>query len=88
MPKKKEEISGCWAIFYNLMEPMMVGLSLGTSLQLANVGTLAYCLVDLAMIGPFIGTKDATRISVKQCGCIVKMIIAVCFMGLKAVCTA
>ena len=84
---KKYTPRSTYAVSYNLFEPLLIALSIGISLQLANCITMIYVVIDICAITPMILSTKFEVIKAKLVMTWVKLGIAFISIILKIVAT-
>ena len=80
---KKYTPKSTGAVVYNLCEPVLVALSLGCSLQFANIITMVYVIIDICAITPMILSTRFEIIRTKLVLTWVKFGLAIVSIALK-----
>lgn len=70
-------------LLYNMIEPVLVGLSLSVSLQLPMVTGLGYIAITLLGIVPFLLSGKRTQIKCKKYLAVFMGIVAIVALGVK-----
>jgi hypothetical protein len=82
---KKYTPKSTGAVLYNLCEPVLVALSLGCSLQFADIVTMVYVIIDIGAITPNILSVRFEVIKAKLILTWVKFGLALISISLKVV---
>ena len=70
-----------------MIEPILVALSFSVALEISNISNLAYVLVDVTVMLPFLLTKNTTHRRAKKIVQYLKIAVALVAIILKVVAT-